>query len=270
MLDYLLDALLDTLKIIPFLYLSFLFMEYIEHKAKNKIVDKIKNGPLYASLLGSFPQCGFSVMGANLFSNKMISIGTLIAIFISTSDEAFLVLLSNGITKENVINILMLLLCKVILAIIVGYIIDFFIKSKIECDNLCCNHCGCEKGIFLGALNHTIKISFYILIITCLLNLGIYFIGEDNLSNFLLKGKLFQPFLISLVGLIPNCVSSIIITELFLNGSISFFGCLGGLVAAGGAGYLVLFKENKNLKENLKIVFIIYLVSVLVGFLGLL
>lgn len=266
MLDIILDTLIDLLKIIPFLFVAFLIMEYFEHslsKKKNVLKNK-KVGPIVGSLLGVIPQCGFSVMATNLFSSRVITIGTLIAIYLSTSDEMLPILITNKVSFKL---ILIILLIKIIIGIIFGYLIDFFWKKKETKDFSICDddHCHCEKGIFKSSLIHTLKISSYILITTFLLNTLIYYLGEDTISKILLKNNFFGPFLASLVGLIPNCSASIILTELYLSKVITTGMLIGGLLTGSGIGLLVLFKVNKDKKENFFILISIYLIGVLVG-----
>lgn len=266
MLDIIFDTLIDLLKIIPFLFVAFLIMEYFEHslsKKKNVLKNK-KVGPIVGSLLGVIPQCGFSVMATNLFSSRVITIGTLIAIYLSTSDEMLPILITNKVSFKL---ILIILLIKIIIGIIFGYIIDFFWKKKETKDFSICDddHCHCEKGIFKSSLIHTLKISSYILITTFLLNTLIYYLGEDTISKILLKNNFFGPFLASLVGLIPNCSASIILTELYLSKVITTGMLIGGLLTGSGIGLLVLFKVNKDKKENFFILISIYLIGVLVG-----
>ena len=175
MLDIILDTLIDLLKIIPFLFIAFLIMEYFEHslsKKKNVLKNK-KVGPIFGSLLGVIPQCGFSVMATNLFSSRVITIGTLIAIYLSTSDEMLPILITNKVSFKLIVIILLI---KIIIGIIFGYIIDFFWKKKETKDFSICDddHCHCEKGIFKSSLIHTLKISSYILITTFLLNTLIF------------------------------------------------------------------------------------------------
>ena len=266
MLEIILDTLIDLLKIIPFLFVAFLIMEYFEHslsKKKNVLKNK-KVGPIVGSLLGVILQCGFSVMATNLFSSRVITIGTLIAIYLSTSDEMLPILITNKVSFKL---ILIILLIKIIIGIIFGYIIDFFWKKKETKDFSICDddHCHCEKGIFKSSLIHTLKISSYILITTFLLNTLIYYLGEDTISKILLKNNFFGPFLASLVGLIPNCSASIILTELYLSKVITTGMLIGGLLTGSGIGLLVLFKVNKDKKENFFILISIYLIGVLVG-----
>ncbi len=273
MIDVILDGLLDTLKIMPYLFIAFLILEYLEHKLSNKdkkILSKNqKIGPLVGSLLGGLPQCGISAMASNLFSRRVITIGTLIAIYLSTSDEMLPIMISQKVPFIEIIKIIGI---KVLIGIIVGYIIDLItIKSKTikttEIEKMCDEeHCHCDKdGIFKSSIKHTINISFFILLVNVGIGLIIYFIGEDALTNFMSQGNLLSYFIASLIGLIPNCAASVIITQVYLLKLISFGTLLSGLLTGSGIGILLLFKINKNLKENIKVLCIIYFVGVIAG-----
>ena len=268
----LLDALLDSLKLLPYLFITFIILEFIEHKLtkKNKkILSKTKrSGPFIGGLLGALPQCGFSSMAASLFSSRVITIGTLIAVFLSTSDEMLPIMISE---KANILLVLKIVGFKIIVGMIIGFIIDLIYKNKKEekehIHDLCeHDHCDCEHdGIFLSSLKHTIKIALFILIANLLIGLIIFKVGEDNLSNLLLHKNILTYFLSSLIGLIPNCAGSVIITELYLSNFISIGTLLAGLLTGSGLGILLLFKTNKNLKENIMVLSIIYFVGVIVG-----
>lgn len=268
MKEILLETLIDFIKILPFLFCVFLLMEYIEHKLSKKFQKKImasgKFGPIIASMLGAFPQCGFSVGMTNLYAGKIITMGTLISVYLSTSDEMLPVLISGGASFKFIITIIIL---KVIIGMFFGLIIDLFNqKQNIDIEEICsCSECHCEKGIFKSSIHHTIHISLFILITTLLLNIGINYLGSDKIGNVLLKNSLFGPFIAGLVGLIPNCASSVVITELYLNSSISFGSMLAGTLTGSGIGLMVLFKVNKNTKENIKILGLIYFVGSIVG-----
>lgn len=276
MLDVLLDAILDTLKLIPFLFIAFLMLEYIEHKMNKKsqkaLVKRKRLGPLFGSILGAFPQCGFSGMATNLFSERVITLGTLIAIYLSTSDEMLPIMISN---KIDWILIIKLILSKVIIGLIVGFIIDFITYKKYNKDNfqdeihhMCDDHdCHCEDGIIKSSIIHTLSISVFILIFNIILGLLFYYIGEDNIKLFIANAHGYSYFLSSLIGLIPNCASSVIITELYVSNLISVGEMLSGLLTGSGIGILLLFKTNKNLKENLTILGIIYFIGVILGYL---
>lgn len=273
MWDCILDGIIDTLKLLPFLFIVFLLLEFIEHKLSNKskkILLKHKNkGPIIGGLLGGLPQCGFSAMASNLYSARVITIGTLIAIFLSTSDEMLPIMISK---KVNIVIILSIILFKVIVGIIVGLIVDFIYKQKEDNHNhihdLCDDdHCHCDdNNILKSSIIHTLKTAFFILIASLLINLIIYFVGEDTLSNLLQSNNILVYFISSLIGLIPNCASSVVITEVFLSNLTTIGVALSGLLTGSGIGLLLLFKSNKNIKENLTILGIIYIVGVLIGF----
>ena len=273
MIDCLLDALLDTLKIIPYLFAAFFILEYIEHKiaakSKKKLINNKKYGPIVGALLGALPQCGFSALAANLFSSKVITTGTLIAVFLSTSDEMLPIMISEN---ANIITVLKIIGFKVVIGLAIGFIVDIIYRRKIsnretgEIDICKEEHCDCEhRGIIVSSLIHTAKISGFILAINLVLNILFFYIGEENLSNLLLQENLLAYFLASLIGLIPNCASSIVITKLFLAGLIAPGVMIAGLLTGSGLGILLLFKTNKNLKENFGIISCIYLVGVICG-----
>ena len=274
MWDCILEGIIDTLKLLPFLFIVFLLLEYIEHKLSKKsekILLKHRNkGPIIGAILGGLPQCGFGAMASNLFSARIITIGTLIAIFLSTSDEMLPIMISK---KVNIIVILSIILFKVIVGIIVGLIVDFIYKSKDDkhnhihdlCDGENC-HCD-DDNIFKSSIIHTLKTAFFILLASLLINIIIFIIGEDTLSNLLQKNNILVYFISSLIGLIPNCASSVVITEVFLSNLIPIGVAISGLLTGSGIGILLLFKSNKNIKENFIVLGIIYFVGVFVGML---
>ena len=275
MLDSLMDALIDTLKILPYLFITFLVLELIEHKLSKKNMEILtknkKYGPLIGGVLGALPQCGFSTMAASLFSSRVITIGTVIAIFLSTSDEMLPIMISE---KTNILVLLKIIGFKILIGIIVGIICDLiFRKKEGKIDNhihdICeHDHCHCEnENILLSSIKHTLKIGLFILGANALINIIIYLIGEDRLGNLLLNKNIITYFMASLIGLIPNCASSVIITELYLSKLISVGHLLAGLLPGSGLGILLLFRTNKNIKENLFILSIIYFVGVILGIL---
>ena len=272
MKEIVLDTLFDALKLLPFLFVAFLIMEYIEHKfnkkSKNKISKAGKFGPIFGSLLGAVPQCGFSVMATNLYATRIITVGTLISIYLSTSDEMLPILISEG-TKVSII--FKILIVKIIIGMICGFVIDFILRKKhnekeYEIKDFCLeHHCDCNHGIIKSSLKHTLNIILFIILITFLLNAGIHYLGEENIGKLFLKDSIFAPFISSLIGLIPNCGASVIITELYLSGVISFASCVSGLLTGSGVALLVLFKVNKDKKANLKILLTLYLIGVISG-----
>lgn len=273
MLDCILDGLFDTLKLLPYLLVTFIILELLEHKLRGnneKLLKKNKKfGPAIGGILGALPQCGFSSMASNLFSGRVITMGTLIAVFLSTSDEMLPIMLS----EDNVdyVMLLKILGFKVLIGIIAGYIVDLLYRKKQEkhmhIHELCNEeHCDCEHhGIILSSIIHTLKIGLFVLIANLAINIIIFYIGEDNLKNVLLNKNIFTYFISSLIGLIPNCASSVIMTELYLSNLITIGNLLSGLLTGSGLGILLLFKTNKNMKENIAILSTIYSIGVLVG-----
>ena len=275
MIDCLLDGLIDTLKLLPYLFVTFLILEFIEHKLSKKnqkvLSNNKKYGPLVGGLLGALPQCGFSSMASSLFSARVITIGTLIAVFLSTSDEMLPIMISE---KVDLLLVLRIIGFKLIVGIIIGIIVDLIYKSKNSikkediselCDH---DHCECEHdGIFLSSIKHTIKIGLFILLANIIINIIIFKVGEDNVSNLLLHNNIITYFISSLIGLIPNCAGSVIITELYLSKLITIGTLMSGLLTGSGLGILLLFRTNKNMKENFIILSIIYFVGVFIGML---
>ena len=276
MLDVVLDTLVDGVKLLPFLFLTYLAMEYIEHKTtaktKNTIKKSGKLGPLVGGILGAFPQCGFSTAGSNLYAGRVITLGTLISIYLSTSDEMLPVFLSE---KVPMTTILSMIAVKAVIGMVAGFIIDFVIRirkssqeqdftSKIGhmCDH---DHCHCDKSIVKSALNHTLTIFAFILVISFLLNTAVFFVGEDSIAGIILDRPVLGSILSGIVGLIPNCAAAVVITQLYVEGVISIGATMSGLLVGAGAGLIVLFKENRDIKENIKIVALLYAIGVACG-----
>ena len=275
-LEVLQDTAIDTIKLLPFLFITYLIMEYIEHKTSNKVKDVIKKsgkfGPLLGAIVGIFPQCGFSVSATNLYAGRVITLGTLISVYLATSDEMLPILLTEAVPAGTIFTILGI---KLVLGIVAGFIIDFVIrmfrKEKVEeqeekIEEICEHeHCHCEEGIVTSAIKHTLNITIFIFFITLVLNGIIAYIGEDTIAHFISKNVILGPIVAGLIGLIPNCASSVILTELFISNVISMPVLISGVAVNAGVGLLVLFKTNKNVKENIKIVGILYLIGVLAG-----
>ena len=273
MMDFIMDALIDSIKLLPYLFVTFIVLELMEHKMSHKSEEVLKNnkkyGPILGGILGALPQCGFSVVASNLFSGRVITIGTLVAVYLSTSDEMLPVMISN---KTDINVLLGIILFKIIIGIIVGIIVDLIIKSNDKekhIHEMCVeDHCSCDDhGILLSSIIHTLKIGFFILIANLLINLIIFKVGEDNLSNLMINKNIFTYFIASFVGLIPNCASSVIITELFLSKIITLGTLMSGLLTGSGLGILLLFKTNKKIKENISILSIVYSTGVIIGIL---
>lgn len=289
MWNVLLDALLDSLKVFPFLILLYVLIEIMEEKVStSKQFLKYTNGK-YATLMGAglglIPQCGFSVVASDLYSKKYIKMGTMLAIFIATSDEAVPIILSNP-TKSYLI--FPLLGVKFVYAILVGYVVDWIYgvicrkhtiveivppETEVADENIsgCCGHHVEEhrdtfKKFFLHPLIHSLKIFLYIFVVNLALGSLIYYIGEDRVVAFMQNVTYLQPLLVPLVGLIPNCASSVLITQMLILKGITFGSAVAGLCCNAGIGLAVLFKENKNVKQNILVVSILYLSSVLLGY----
>lgn len=266
----------DVIGLLPFLFLTYLIMELLEHFAGSKLSGKIKNagkfGPAWGALLGVMPQCGFSAAAASFYSGHVIGVGTLIAVFLSTSDEMLPILLSEAVPIATIVKILV---SKVAIACVSGFFAEFvyekiFHKKEKEMDiHVVCEeeHCSCEDGVLLSAVKHTIKIFFYIFIIAFVLNAVIEVIGEDALSQVFFNAPVVGQMLAALVGLIPNCASSVVITQLYLSGVISAGMMMSGLLVNAGIGTLILLRLNRNGKQNAGIIGAMYGFGVVWGIL---
>ena len=290
-LHVLLHSLVDTAKLLPVLFIVYFLIEFLEYKnvfkfEKSKLLTG-KASPAIGSLVGSVPQCGFSVVSAELYSERKVSVGALIAVFIATSDEALPIMISN---YKSIPALLCLVLTKIVFGVIVGYL-TMLLYSKIFKGNnhehhthsedehheegeaheehlhACCHHDLKEnKFNWKHPLIHCLKIFIYIFIINAIFGTIIMFVGEDNLVKFLNSSNIFQPLLSVAIGLIPNCVSSVVITELYLMGGLSFGSIVAGLSVNAGLGLIVLLKENKNKKENLFIILSLIISSLVIGY----
>ena len=307
MWEVILDAFLDTLKVIPVLYLVYLLVSYLGHNNNNKyakFMSKTKKfGPLVGGTVGVIPQCGFSVVMADLYSKKAITIGTLVAVMLATSDEAIPLMISN---PKYIVPMLIMIGIKFFVAITFGYLIDFVLKlSKKrqetkedafkeihdhDCElttcslthvihGECCNdkeedehhghkheHGDCIHNIFLDALLHTLQISAFLLVASLIIGFVVEYAGIENLQYVFTSNKFIQPFIAGLVGLIPSCASSVFLVEFFMAGGISFGAMMAGLCAGSGIGIVVLFVKNKKkIWQNIATLLILYLIGCLVG-----
>lgn len=267
-MEHIIHSFLDSLKLLPFLFLMYLLVEYFEHKNNGHlqgIFTKSKSlGPLLGAALGTIPQCGFSVVAAALFAKKSITAGTLVAIFIATSDEAIPLMLAH---PDRLADLGLVIGIKFLVAVVSGFLIDLVIRRKTEihddhhhfhgnCEN-------CEGGILRSAIIHSIKIFAYIFIVNVLVG----YAAEKlvPLMQFISENTLVQSVISVVFGSIPNCAASVALTELYLAGKITVFSLIGGLCTGAGVGLLVLFKHNKNLKENLCILGVLYIIGIAVG-----
>ncbi|MDP3788958.1 MAG: putative manganese transporter [Candidatus Omnitrophota bacterium] len=283
------DALIDTGKLVPLLALIYFFVGFLEYRYGDRISHFIIHigamGPVAGALVGCIPQCGFSVVASALYIKRLISVGTLLAVFLSTSDEAVPVLLSMP-HKAGMVGLLIVI--KVVIAVIAGVIVDYFIRvragSKIEAGSSinaaendtanghhgCCSH-GLEgkrskiKALILHPLRHTVKRVIFMLFLTLVLNIILNRIGEGRIETLLLRGSVFQPAMASLIGLIPNCFASVLLAKLFANGAISFGSMVAGLCSGAGLGLLVLIKENRDLKNTLFVIGLLLTISIFAG-----
>ena len=273
MLEIIQDTLIDGIKLLPFLLITYIIMEYIEHKTGEKTKMAIKKsgkfGPAIGSILGIFPQCGFSVSATNLYAARVISLGTLIAVYLSTSDEMLPIFISEAVPVTTILKILGI---KLVIGMIAGFLIDLVLRLKNKnqekekiveiCEK---DHCHCEHGIIKSAIHHTLNIFVFIIIVTFIINTIVYLIGEDVIANFILNKPILGPIIAGLLGLIPNCASSVIITQMYLENVISAATMISGLLVGAGVGLAVLFKTNKGIKENIKIVALLYSIGVISG-----
>lgn len=281
MIEVIEDTLIDALKLVPFLFLTYLLMEYLEHKTGDKTKEVIKKsgklGPLFGAILGIVPQCGFSAAAASLYAGRVITMGTLIAVFLSTSDEMLPILISEAAPISLIVQVLLI---KLVIGAIAGFIIDavrgLIIKRKKvsnkeeeaeEAIGHMCehDHCDCEHGIVKSSIKHTLNILIFIIIITFILNTIVHFIGEENISNAIASVPFVGILVSALFGFIPNCAGSVIITELYLSNLISLGSMIAGLLVGSGIGILVLFKSNKHMKQNFIIAGLLYLIGIISG-----
>ncbi|MDO4943568.1 MAG: putative manganese transporter [Ruminococcus sp.] len=273
LLDVVVDALIDSAKVLPFLFGVYLLIEYIEHRSADKLGKALqKMGPFGAvggGILGAVPQCGFSVVASNLYTGRLISMGTLVAVYLSTSDEAVPMMISN---PEFASELWKLILIKAAVGIIAGIIVDLCLRAmgRHQHDEPfvdLCEDCDCEHhGIVHSALHHTIHIIIFILAVNLILGCVMEFAGVDAVKKIMMTDSVFQPFIAGIVGFIPNCAASVVLTQLYIEGVVSFGALISGLCTGAGVGLLVLFKTNKHVKENLSIMGILYIAAIAAGF----
>lgn len=278
--DAFLDAVMDTIKIIPFLFITYLLMEYLESMTEDRIrtgLAKVKRtGPLWGAAAGVIPQCGFSAAASSLFAGGLLSTGTLLAVFLSTSDEMLPVFISEHVPLRVILRVLG---CKLVLGMISGFLVDLLPLRKKETEaagnkekhihDLCEHeHCHCEDGsggILKPALNHTVKVSAYLFVITFALTCLISLVGEDAIAGLLTGMPVAGSLIAGLIGLIPNCAASVIIAKLYLTGMITSGQMLAGLLVGAGVGLLVLFRTNRDRRENVRICLMLYGLGVFWG-----
>jgi len=297
MYEVFLDALIDTVKMVPLLLIIYIGIELIEYKFGSKIIAMVQKagaaGPAIGALAGSLPQCGISVVATALYTQRLATIGTLLAVYLATSDEAIPIILAQ---PDKASLIVPLLLTKIFIALVAGYSIDLFFRkankstlthiaayargeddlghnhSIVTEKEACCGHSTSTsankfrpKEIFLHPAIHTAKIFVFIFAVSLLINAAVFFMGEEAFGKLFSGHAFFQPFMAALIGLIPNCAASVAITELYLKGAITYGSLIAGLCASAGLGILVLFREEKEKKEIIKILGLLFGISVLAG-----
>lgn len=267
---------IDTLKLVLMLFLTYLLMEFIEHKASDKargIMTKAGDfGPMIGGAFGAVPQCGFSAAAANLYTGRVITIGTLIAVFLATSDEMLPIMLAGNI---KISRVLLIILYKTVVGIAMGFAIDLVFKMlkikrrEINIDEICENdECHCERGIVFSAVHHTVSVSLFIFTVTVAINAAMFFIGYESLSSGILSLPVISHTVCALIGLIPNCASSVALTRLAMQGVISTGAMMSGLFAGAGVGLLVLFRMNRHVKENVIVVALLVSIGLVFGLLA--
>lgn len=282
-------SLIDSLKVLVVVIIMNIIISFFEGKLANKINKDSRSSSLVGAAIGIIPQCGFSIVASDMYQKKRISLGTLIAVFIATSDEALPIILSS---QDKILTVIPLILVKLVVGFIVGILVDMIINkinrpisfddALINTDEVihkgCCSHTIEEHGDkrkifikdhFLHPFVHSLKIFIYVFIINFIFGTIVHYVGEDTISNFLLKFKYLTPLISSLIGLIPNCASSVIVTNLYVQGSIAFGSAIAGLITNAGLGLAFLFKEKKNIKVNLLIIAILVSTALICGYLGL-
>ena len=279
--EVLLDALLDSLKIFPFLFLLYVLIEFLEHRtsvSRNKNLLRGGLAPLLGAAVGMIPQCGFSVMAAKLYDKKLIRTGTVLAVFLATSDEALIILLSDGSKAFSVMPIIAI---KFIVAVAVGYAANALLRRESlselseneEVHGTPCGHDHEEdskiRRYLVHPLLHSLVIFAYILVVNVLFGILIYYVTEESLAAFLQGGLWYQPLIAAAVGLIPNCASSVVITQTYILGGLSFGGCIAGLCANAGLGFVILFKNARAWKRNLLLMAVLYVISIAAGYAAL-
>ena len=271
-------TLLDTLKLIPFLFLAYLLMEFLEHKSGSAAEAQLKRsgkiGPLLGSALGILPQCGFSVAAAGLYTGRVITTGTLVAVFLATSDEMLPILVSEGAPLPLIFKILGI---KLLIGIAAGFLIDLVervihrkrsIVTEPRIEELCeREHCRCGEHFALSAVRHTLHVTLFVLLFTFLLNLLLHGIGEDKLGTLLTATPVVGNLVAALVGLIPNCASSVVLTEMYLSGILSAGAMLSGLLVNAGIGLAVLFRNNRPVRDSFRILALLFGIGTLTGIL---
>ena len=281
-LDVFKDSALDCVKMLPFLFLAFYLLEVVEQHASDRMTVMLGRsggfGPLIGSLLGSVPQCGFSIMASDFFASGVISMGTLLAVYLSTSDEAIIILLTD---PEHAKDILFLVLTKIIIGTVGGYIV-LFVERRFfgrnpekarKAAEIIRRRTGSDahavkpgfRDLLIPAWNHTKEVFVYLFIFTFLIGFMMEAFGNSVIESVFLSGSAFQPLVASVIGLIPNCAASIMLTQLYMDGVLSFGSAVAGLCSSAGLGLLVLFRMNRSMKENITVLAFLVVIAVTAG-----
>ena len=282
-MDAALDAAIDCAKILPFLYFTYLLMEFLESRTEDYVHKAVRKagwlGPLWGGALGVIPQCGFSAAASNLYAGRAVSLGTLLAVFLATSDEMLPVMISAAVPAVRILHIV---LVKAGIGILAGFIIDAVChitrrrntgqpeeEEELLIERLCeKEHCHCEEGsIAKSAFYHTIHILLFIFLITLALNIAFEGIGEEKMTAIFTGRPLAGILAAGLVGLIPNCGASVLLTQMYLKNVLGASGLIAGLLVGAGVGLLILFRVNPDQKENLQITALLYAVGIAGGLL---
>lgn len=270
------DTIMDTLRLLPFLFVTYLAMEWLEHKTGTVTKEMVKRsgrfGPLVGAVLGVVPQCGFSAAAGSLYAGRVITLGTLFSVYLSTSDEMLPILISESAPVALIGRILF---CKVAIGLCMGVCIDLLLHRRekehthMHIEELCGHaHCHCgeaEKGLLRPALFHTLQVAFFIFLVSLGLNALLEGAGEEALADLFLRYGILGELTAGLIGLLPNCASSVMITQLYLEGVLNFGALLSGLLTGSGIGLLVLYRVNRNWKENVGITIGLYVTGTVFG-----
>ena len=277
----------DTLYLIPFLFVTYLAMEWLEHKAGDKAEEAVRRagaaGPVVGALVGIVPQCGFSAAAATLWAGRVITLGTLFAVFLSTSDEMLPIFLAEQVAPMTILKIMGV---QLMIGMVMGFVVDAAVRlarrdrEKLRIHELCeRDHCHCNDdceaceqqpelaydfehdeehehhheggSILRSALKHTVQVTVFVFIITLVLDGALELVGEDALAAFLGSNPVLSVLGSALVGLIPNCAASVVIAQLYVEGALGAGAMMAGLLVSAGVGLLVLFRTNRGLRQNL-------------------
>ena len=273
MLSAFTESLTDSLKLIPFLFVTYLVMGMLERaaseKAQHAIMEAGKIGPIWGGLLGAIPQCGFSAAASYFYVGKVITLGTLISIYLSTSDEMLPIFISEKVAVSTIVSILA---TKVIIGMVSGFIVEFVLgwlakrrKVPKDFDMEPDRGCNCAASLLMDSIMRTLKVFFFIFLVSLAINLVMTAVGQEGISMLFKDLPVVGEMIAALIGLIPNCAASVVITQLYLEGVISAGPMMSGLLASAGVGLLVLFREDKHKKQCFMVVAVLYVVSVAWG-----